>query len=314
MARKRMTDADVWRDPWYRTLPPMAKLFWRYVCDNCDLSGVWPVDQAGASFEMGTGVDLSEMLNLFGEERILVLPGGKKWALVKYIPFHYPNGFVLSVNAHVAAHILAVKNRLPKSWIKTVQGLGKGRPTHTDQDTDTDTDKEGKGSAEGKQTDSRLRPLVARGVKIDRADDTRGKWLQFTRGMTAADIEECAVLAEQRSRPFDWPSKWPPLRAAWEAHVAEIADAAAKRAQRAEAKRVAQQTEQQDAAALAECQRIIATLHEVDESLREAGRAPKCLAAVVEAVSTGRGTSLAISLLRSQCPKLAKALELEAAS
>lgn len=92
MARKRFTDMDKWRDPWFRRLTPDTKLAWLYLCDTCDAAGVWVVDPEGLYFETGLAPDyaLANIRAALGD-RIRVL-SAERWHLVKFVEFQYPKG------------------------------------------------------------------------------------------------------------------------------------------------------------------------------------------------------------------------------
>lgn len=85
--KKRFVDVDRWRTPWFRGLSPDAKHAWSYLCDNCDLAGVWEADTALADFSIGKALDWTAVLAEIGG-RLAELPGGKLW-IKKFVPFQY---------------------------------------------------------------------------------------------------------------------------------------------------------------------------------------------------------------------------------
>jgi hypothetical protein len=50
---KRFTVTEKWMDPWFRTRSFHAKLLWVYLCDVCDIAGIWEIDLGRAAFETG---------------------------------------------------------------------------------------------------------------------------------------------------------------------------------------------------------------------------------------------------------------------
>jgi hypothetical protein len=82
---KRFTETEKWKDPWFRNLPPMSKLAWGYICDNCDNAGVWDPDFALADFQIGGNVDWEHIIKDFGD-RVKILSSGK-WHIVGFISF-----------------------------------------------------------------------------------------------------------------------------------------------------------------------------------------------------------------------------------
>ena len=49
----RFTLAEKWQDAWFRKLPPVEKLLFLYICDNCNIAGIWEVDLEQAAFSIG---------------------------------------------------------------------------------------------------------------------------------------------------------------------------------------------------------------------------------------------------------------------
>lgn len=83
---KRFTETTKWRDPWYRRLSPIAKLFWSYLTDNCNSIGLIEPDYEAAAFDIGSKIEDGHIKEL--ESRIKVLSGGKIF-IPKFIKFQY---------------------------------------------------------------------------------------------------------------------------------------------------------------------------------------------------------------------------------
>ena len=88
---KRFTETGKWDDPWFGELPPMAKLLWVFLVDNCDHAGVWAVNRRIADFKIGAPITWDEAARWFGD-RVRVIEGGAKWLLPKYTRFQNPGG------------------------------------------------------------------------------------------------------------------------------------------------------------------------------------------------------------------------------
>lgn len=86
---KRFTETGKWKDPWFRTLPPNLKLFWLYLCDECDIAGFWEPDLDLARFMLGASLDLNEALKAFNG-RVEVWKNGR-WHLTKFVRFQFGN-------------------------------------------------------------------------------------------------------------------------------------------------------------------------------------------------------------------------------
>lgn len=90
MTRRRYTDADKWDDAWYYGLTPAAKLLFGYLCDRCDLVGVWKVNRRQAANAIGMELDWDALLLELGE-RVADI-GKDRWLLTGFFRFQYPKG------------------------------------------------------------------------------------------------------------------------------------------------------------------------------------------------------------------------------
>ena len=106
---KRFTDTEKWKRPWFRALPIKIKLLWTYICDECDIAGVWYVDIDLASFLIGEPITQEEALSYLSKQ-IEVLNGGGKWLIKDFVNFQY-GVLVPTNNLH-----RSVLSRLEKLW------------------------------------------------------------------------------------------------------------------------------------------------------------------------------------------------------
>lgn len=140
MSRKRFTDAEKWRDPWFRKLPWQQKLLWLYLCDNCDAAGVIEVDVERWAFEIGAPYAWKNEIAGLGD-RVELMNAGQRLRIVKFIDFQYPRG----LNAKAPAQ-LQVLRLMSKYGIPIPSANGSPIPTpmgrQSQQDKDTDMDKE----------------------------------------------------------------------------------------------------------------------------------------------------------------------------
>jgi hypothetical protein len=83
---KRFTDCDKWEDPWFSELSQEYKLFWLFILDRCDNSGVWKVNMKVANYFLGTNITVESAIEMLGD-RIKVLCNGDKWWIKKFIFF-----------------------------------------------------------------------------------------------------------------------------------------------------------------------------------------------------------------------------------
>lgn len=85
---KRFTDADKWSDPWFRKLSWQAKIFYLYLLDNCDPSGVWEPDYLAAAFQIGATLKWEDVIFELGD-RVYWLQTNARLRVVKFIRFQY---------------------------------------------------------------------------------------------------------------------------------------------------------------------------------------------------------------------------------
>ena len=52
----RFTWTDKWDDAWFRKLPVLSKILYTYLCDKCDIAGIWEIDLEKAVFDIGTDI------------------------------------------------------------------------------------------------------------------------------------------------------------------------------------------------------------------------------------------------------------------
>jgi hypothetical protein len=87
---KRFTDTEKWDDPWFRQLSPKMKCCWQFICDRCNLVGIWKIDIPTLSHFIGETITIDEInlcinkgkirFNIISLEELLVLD---------FIPFQY---------------------------------------------------------------------------------------------------------------------------------------------------------------------------------------------------------------------------------
>lgn len=143
---KRFTCSDKWDKPWFRNLSPKFKCFFQFLCDRCDVAGVWVVDMKTASHYVGDDIHGEKALDLFGG-RVLDIGDGK-WLIRDFVYFQYGN---LSVSCNPHKRILEKLEHhgliVDGSSVKSVGTLPKDTVgTLEDKDKEEEEDKEGRGS------------------------------------------------------------------------------------------------------------------------------------------------------------------------
>jgi hypothetical protein len=149
---KRFTETAKWSDPWYRSLDPIAKHGWNYLCDNCDGAGVINLDRQLAEFQIGAAVDWDQLIAT-SDGRIILLANSKLW-VSGFIAFQYPNGLSADCKAH-----LPILASIEKNGLKQTVSKDYPNSSRTVQETDKDKEKE-KGGAGGKPETRFTKPTI----------------------------------------------------------------------------------------------------------------------------------------------------------
>lgn len=112
MPKQRNTDTEIWKDPWFRRLPALEKVFWRYLCDNVDDAGVWKEDLDLAAFQIGEAIDKDRALQHFnaGKERVKEFKTGY-WLIIDFVAFHYGGIDLSNPTNNFHRHITSLVNR-----------------------------------------------------------------------------------------------------------------------------------------------------------------------------------------------------------
>lgn len=125
---KRFTATEKWLDPWFCGLAIIDRLFWIYLLDNCDHSGIWQVNKLLVeTYFPGYFVEAQT----FGD-RVRVL-NPQKWLITKFVDFQYG-----TLNPANRAHA-SVLQRLKKEG--AYKGLTRSLLAPKDKDKDKDKEK-----------------------------------------------------------------------------------------------------------------------------------------------------------------------------
>lgn len=106
---KRFTDTMKWNEDWYLDLALVDKLFWIYICDNCDHAGIFKPNKRMFELLIGGKIDVRKFLQTINQDkpRVCVLGNGR-WFLTGFIEFQYGNK--LNPNNRVHKSILKLLN------------------------------------------------------------------------------------------------------------------------------------------------------------------------------------------------------------
>jgi len=106
---KRFTDTTKWNEDWFLSLTTEDKLFWFYVCDNCNHAGIFKPNKTMFEYLLKTKIDLNKFVLSVNsdKERVILLPNGR-WYLKGFIQFQY--GIKLNPNSKVHNSVIKVLN------------------------------------------------------------------------------------------------------------------------------------------------------------------------------------------------------------
>jgi hypothetical protein len=114
---QRFTITEKWDDDWFLELTPAQKLFWLYICDNCNSVGIWNVSLKLASVRIGLEITQSDLEFLSQESRIIKISKDKVW-VSKFVTTQYKK--------------LSQKNPAHRSMMKTIIKAVEGLPLSGD--------------------------------------------------------------------------------------------------------------------------------------------------------------------------------------
>ena len=123
----RYTDSEKWEKRWFCSLTPTYKLFWNYLCDNCNIAGIWSVNWALVKFHIWNEEPLDP--NILGD-RVQVL-SEDNWFIVGFVEFQQKIHSLDELNPKNKAHlgiirILTKEGILPKDFVRGFEGASKG--------------------------------------------------------------------------------------------------------------------------------------------------------------------------------------------
>lgn len=166
---KRDRNSNIWKDPFYRNLPPLYKCLWDYIKDDCDNAGVWIPDFKVASICIGRKVKEETARELFAG-KIFIMDSGN-WLLPTFITdvlgfadLNEKDRFQKSIIELLSKHFLEIN----KGLVRTLQG-----PIIRTGERIKDKDKEG---VQGENLESNLSrafdEIYIEGLKLSRAYPT----------------------------------------------------------------------------------------------------------------------------------------------
>lgn len=122
---KRLTDTEKWKDPWFCSLSYKDKLFWFYICDNCNHAGIWDINWPLVNFHIGDYVFNKDTF----KGRVDILKNDKIF-VKKFVIFQQKISSFNELNELNNCHssiIRILKNEgLVRGSLGASQGMGRG--------------------------------------------------------------------------------------------------------------------------------------------------------------------------------------------
>ena len=113
---KRFTETTKWNEDWFLDLNSEHKLFWIYICDNCDHAGIFKPNKRLFELLIGKKINVSEFISVVNEDKVRLLElNNGRWYLTGFISFQY--GGKLNENNRVHKSILALLIKNEIIWV-----------------------------------------------------------------------------------------------------------------------------------------------------------------------------------------------------
>lgn len=200
---KRFRETNISREAWYRKLTPEFKCAWNFICDECDVAGVWAIDEDAMSFYIGHSIDLKAFSDAVNQDKIRVeFLDSWKIFIPGFVEFQYGE---LSEFCKPHKKIIALLKKY--NLFERVCHRVSDRVSDTLQEKETDKEKD-KDKEEEKEdtTGSEIKYPILRCLEI--ANNDR-KWLN-TNKPTKEEITEFMTMltgtGEHEKNPADFKS------------------------------------------------------------------------------------------------------------
>jgi len=104
-------------DKWFKRLTPPGKLLFIYLCENCDIAGIWEIDLEDAADLLGYNIEIIEQA--FKEIKRAYVTDSQFIMLVNFL-YHQGN---LPLNFNVPAHrgVKRCLERHPALWEMVIE-------------------------------------------------------------------------------------------------------------------------------------------------------------------------------------------------
>ena len=122
---KRFTDTEKWNEDWFLDLSNAHKLFWIYICDNCNHAGIFKLNKKMFEFLIGQQIEPQDFLHKVNQDKQRVKVIQKdKWFIVNFVRFQY--GDELNPNSRIHASVIKLLKQ-NKITYKKYKGTSSGK-------------------------------------------------------------------------------------------------------------------------------------------------------------------------------------------
>lgn len=132
---KRLTDTDKWKKPFIKSLPTEYKVFWLFLLDECDHSGIWHVEMEIVEARLGIKLSLEKIRGFF-KEKIVEFDSGTKMFIPDFVLFQYG---VLNPENKVHRSVISSLEKYELMGLVSPLGGAKDKAKDMDKEKDKDT-------------------------------------------------------------------------------------------------------------------------------------------------------------------------------
>ncbi len=136
---KRFTSTQIWEEDWFIEMPLEYKMFWFFIKDKCDHSGMFKINVRVFNSTHGVQVDSEIAFELFnkGKERLRKV-NGSMWLIEDFFKFQYGGNMNLNNRVHKSVEESYIKHGVN---LESIRGLNVVKDGVKDKDKDKDKDK-----------------------------------------------------------------------------------------------------------------------------------------------------------------------------
>lgn len=205
---KRFADTKLTREAWYRKMPPIYKAAWRYLADECDEVGVWPIDEDSMQFHVGAPVRLAEFLQHANDGKQRIARWNGKLVVLGFIDFQYGQ---LSEATQCKPHLKYIQLlRKHTLWIPYTKGFQTLMEEEKEMEQEKELEmEEEKASVHSPASNASQGPSAAQHkVTPENLAQCKAEWkktlVHFEIDRALGERDEFALAAAIRQSSADW--------------------------------------------------------------------------------------------------------------